>query len=199
MIGNIKVYLREKLASFLNPTYTEKDAIHDHSVGRYKYAVQLIKAGGDMHLMKAFAWLSLAADEIDMKKEASRLQRQVEYELKKRGLFEKTLELEHAYRQHYSAEALRKQIENSYNPLHILLRWGIGYIEQIVKLADYIEKNLLKERGSYFDWGGVMLFLSMMPLLSLFTFKLPFFTIILILLLFIVLSVISVIWEKRKK
>ena len=44
--------------------WNEKDAIRGHSVDRYQYAVQLVNENTEEGLVKAFAWLSLAAESL---------------------------------------------------------------------------------------------------------------------------------------
>jgi hypothetical protein len=77
--------------SFKNPfskyfqIYKKTDAIRGPCVDRFNYAVQLINEGSNKNLVKAYAWLSLAADEIDMKLEATRIKHQIQYKLKQFG------------------------------------------------------------------------------------------------------------------
>src|SRR5438876_1026601 len=87
-------------------------------IARY-YAIQLINERTDDSLIKAFVWLSLAADEIDMTQEAGRLKHQLGFELKQKNLFEQAVISETVYREKYSADAIREKLKTSSNPLHI--------------------------------------------------------------------------------
>jgi hypothetical protein len=127
-------YLSELCVNIWNPfriTYKEKDAIKGHSVDRYNYAIQLINERTDGSLIKAFVWLSLAADEIDMAKEAGRLKHQLGFELKQKNLFEQAAISETVYREKYSADAIREKLKASSNPLCILENYLIIFIEKV--------------------------------------------------------------------
>jgi hypothetical protein len=101
--------------------YNEKNALNGHSVDSYDYAIQLLQDQTDYNIIKAYAWLSLASDEIDMRKEATRLLRQIVFILNQRGLFLEAFEIERDYRTKFSSDALREHIKNSWNPLNIFL------------------------------------------------------------------------------
>lgn len=113
-----------------NLRYTEKSAIKGHSVDRYNYAIQLLNENTNDALIKAYTWLSLAADEIDMSTEAGRLKNKVAFELKQRELFEDALKIEVDYRAKYSADALIAKIKNSRNPIHLFSKFLIYITER---------------------------------------------------------------------
>jgi hypothetical protein len=97
-----------------------------------------LKSGSNENLILGYSWLSLASDEIDMKTEAGRLKRQVEYEIKKRNLFDKALEIEAFYRTKYTADAMLEKLRTSHNPLnHILFK----FITSIQKIDEYFVKR----------------------------------------------------------
>ncbi len=126
--------------------WNEKDAIRGHSVDRYRYAVQLVHENTDEGLVKAFAWLSLAADEVDVRANANLIKHKVGFELKKRCIFQNALILEQSYRDRYSGEALRKKIAKSKNPVYVFLRVCLRLIEGLTKVIDTIDRMLFKEK-----------------------------------------------------
>ena len=109
--------------------YSKRDAIRGNSVDRYNYAVQLTNENNDNAFIKAFAWLSLAADEVDMQEEASRLKHKIGFELKRRYLYDAALKLEAEYRRQYSGEALWGKIKKSHNPINVFLYYSVKLIE----------------------------------------------------------------------
>ncbi len=83
---------------------------------------------------------------------AKLLKHKMEFELKKRCIFQNAEILERSYRERYSSEALRKKIAKSKNPVYIFLRVSLKLLEGIIKLIDAIDRTVFKEKGSSHVW-----------------------------------------------
>lgn len=136
-----------------NDLYTEKDAIRGHSVDRYEYACQLINENTTESLIKAYAWLRVAAQEIDMEEDAKLQMHQIGYELKKRGSFEEALTKSQQYYDMYSPEAELAKIYKSKNPLNYFVRLAIFVCNFLVNQVEFFDERLIKKRGNAFFLG----------------------------------------------
>lgn len=134
---------------------TEKDAIRGHSVDRYAYAVTLIKEGSNESLIKAYAWLLVAAEEIDRKKPAKLLLHQLQFGLKQLGIFEKAEKTGEEYMYLYSAEGTMRALRASKNPVNYLVRFGIYMIEAIITRIEFLDHQFIKNRGNQNTWMAI--------------------------------------------
>ena len=138
-----------------NDSYTEKDAIRGHSVDRYAYACQLINEYTNESLIKAYAWLNVAAQEVDREKPAKQLMNKVGFELKKRGLFDEASIKCQQYYELYSPEAFRAKINNSNNPINYFFRFLIKIMTFMINQIVFFDERIIKKRGSSFLWGFI--------------------------------------------
>lgn len=155
---------KKQLSGILSLKYNEKDAINGHSVDRYNYAIQLLNDTANDSMIKAYAWLSLAADEVDMKEKALILKHKIGFELKKKELFSEAEKLKSEYRSKHSAEAIIKRIETSRNPMNILLRLIFKLVSDTIKFVEIIDSKIIHENGSSFFWGIISAISSIVAL-----------------------------------
>lgn len=167
---NIKKIFQD--ISPFNDSYTEKDAIRGHSVDRYAYACQLINENTNESLIKAYAWLNVAAQEVDKEKPAKQLMNKVGFELKKRGLFDEASTKCQQYYDMYSPEALRAKINSSKNPIHYLLRISFKFITLMINQIEFFDARIIKNRGGASLWFRIALSSSCIGMVAMgFWFK----------------------------
>ena len=117
----------------------------------------MINENTDESLIKAYAWLNVAAQEADREKSAKQLMNKIGFELKKRGLFNEALTKCQQYYDIYSPDALRSKINNSKNPIYYLLRISCKCIEFMMGQVEFFDARIIKNRGdaSLWFWIGL--------------------------------------------
>lgn len=152
---------QKKPLNHLNPfniTYTEKSAIHGHSVDRYNYAMQLIEEGSNESLIKAYAWLVIASEEVDRKKASELMLHRLGFELKKRGVFNLAKEASDLYMSKYSRDAMWNKILKSKNPLNYLVRLIAAIGNFIDNQVEFFDSRIIKNKGSLSAWKKIAFF-----------------------------------------
>lgn len=121
------------------------------------YACQLITDNTNESLIKAYAWLNVAAQEVDAERRSKILMHKIGFELKKRELFNEALIVSKHYYECYSPDAICSKTHDSKNPFNYFLKISFYFMMLIINQVEFFDQRIIKKRESSFVWGLIAL------------------------------------------